>query len=79
MIDELAKAIANSDGAPWKHLGDTARENYRDQARAVLTRLMEPTPGMIDAGCDTLYMDCNIEVGSLTAAYQAMLRAAMEE
>ena len=54
-LEEIARAICQADeqngGAPWEWYGsDKARQGYFDQARAVLSALKTPTPGMIEAG-----------------------------
>jgi len=71
MIDELAKAMAKAEGWKWELAPDHIPEGYLTLARAVLTRLREPTPGMVEAG---LAAYTNIH-----DIWRAMIDAAMEE
>jgi hypothetical protein len=75
MIDELAKAICAEQHGDWDECGERFRAYYRAQVIAVLRRLREPTPEMIEATAPIVVSG----VFSVREVYTAMIDAAIGE
>jgi len=78
MIDQIADAIAKSDGA--KSSADPDR--YRRLALAALKPLGKPTDTMIDAAHEAVWFDAEWAINSradFRKAVRAMILAAMKE
>lgn len=88
-LEECARALCELEGGKWdaRHMGETmsgndpedARENYREQARAVISCLMEPDETMLkefrlwDAVSGPSYGSDDYAVESLRAMLQSVL------
>lgn len=70
MVEEMAQEMAQP--GDWHRFSPRARTAYRLMARAALTRLMDPTDAMVNAGD---------RIGDATcqAVFRAMIRAALDE
>ncbi len=75
MIDELAKVACRASGAFWPEITRREEAHYREIAAAVLRRLREPTPGMLE----TAYAQFGMEVPDLELFWKTMIDAALGE
>lgn len=46
MVERVARAISEADGAPWEHMSDAHKRGTREAARAAIEAMREPTPAV---------------------------------
>lgn len=85
MREKVARALNDADGTrEWEDAGSD-QEWYRNLATAAIEAMMEPTPGMLEAGYNAKEQpgmaDNQRELHSMKMAprWQAMIRAALSE
>jgi len=84
MIERIAKEMylsyANHPEARWEYVDPRMQEGvWKLQARAALQALMEPTPGMIEAGNDADPAEYECPYADCETHWKTMIRAALEE
>ena len=78
MLDQIARAIADADGASF----DADPSRYRKLASAALKPLTRPTESMVDAAYEAVRFDEAWAINSradFKKAVRAMIRAAIDE
>ena len=86
MIDEMARSMCENSPSRrgfWDSTPESRKKGYRTLATAALDALMEPTEGMIEAGCAAIEnhidWDGNFNrSGGPSDGFRAMLTAAKE-
>jgi hypothetical protein len=51
MLERAARVLASSFGDDWDDLSEEIRESLRDDIRAVLQVIREPSEAMVERGC----------------------------
>lgn len=80
IIERAARAVCERgwDGSPgykWENISAAEKDEYRNDARAVLRAIREPSEGMIEEG----YASYDANGGSIRDAFMDMIDAALGE